>query len=189
MGMAIVLALGFLLTYAKSRRKPPPADATQVSVSPVPSENEASEAHRLKSGNPTPASRPPVPRSAGKIVRETRRVPEFAPTPEEYAADVDRNPHRPPASLNRFAVALAGRFDDAVAHPEKAEGFFAELRDCVESAPARTTRAIRGLCLFSAKRLGDKVPALRERIEEYWNRADPSLKRLSDIGIVQPKDR
>jgi hypothetical protein len=118
-------------------------------------------------------------RIAGTERRETRPVSEWAPTREEYVADVDRDPHRPPNSLNAFARALAGRFDEAVASPEKADAFFSELRDCVESTSSRTVLAARGLCLYSAKQLGEKVPALRERTHEFWERADPTLKRLA----------
>jgi hypothetical protein len=137
---------------------------------------------------PTPSALPeafgyvlPAPSATPLAITTTGQAPnrilEQLPSPEVYRKEVAENPHAPPPSMLRFAAGLAPLFAEAEKSPAKADEFFADLRECAESP--KVPDSAKGLCLANIRGLGKKIPALRARSEDYWDRADPKLKRLA----------
>ncbi len=108
-----------------------------------------------------------------------KNVIDVAPSLTETREEVAANPHGTPPSLLSFAASLGPRLDEALRSPDKAEPFFNELVDCVEAPHGRMTPSAQALCLANVRRLGQKIPAFRDRAAAAAERADPEVVRLA----------
>ncbi len=164
----ILFVASILVAFWVRRVPPPPPTASSEPPSAV------DRGSFLTVEPPRASVSPRAPDNAAKPVTA------LAPTLEKMRDEVTKNPHVPPPSLVAFSVALAPRLDEALKWPGKAEEFYGELRDCVEGPSQRGAKSIQALCLINLRRLGDKIPALRERARATWERADPELRRLAE---------
>lgn len=108
-----------------------------------------------------------------------KKVLDLAPTPERLRADVANNPHAPPQALIDFAASLAPRMEEALKSPEKAEAFYAELKECEKSPKLARAKMLQALCLANIKTLGKKRPEFKARADASFEQADPEIARLA----------
>ena len=130
-------------------------------------------------GVPVPFPSPSVSPKVAPSKSADLPLVETMPSVESMRSEVEANPHRTPPSLLAFAAQLAPRFDEALKSPVAAEKFFGELKDCVQALPSTNTRSVRALCLMNVRRIGEKLPAFHARVNEFLEKADPEIVRLS----------
>ena len=140
----------------------------------------------LKSSYPRGAIRMPAAKSLSSISSsELKTFRSSYPYQQEVRADVEKNPHKTPDSIIKFARTMGPLMEKAYTSGDDANVLINELHDCaLDDSVAQTARA---LCVSNADKLAKTFPQMKDKATEIRANVSPEVRKLLESKNLMMK--